>query len=82
MKLPSMIKITLLIAAAISLAASVKPATAQDLFLKDQIGEFGDSPTAQDPVTMTADFKLKTGTRSGVLNVRAQYSIRLGIFLP
>ncbi len=45
---------------------------AQDLFLQDQLGDLGGFEMVDDPVKLTGDFQLKTGTRLGVLNVRAE----------
>ena len=41
-----------------------------DLFLKNQLGEF--ESDVDEPVTFSADFKIKTGTRQGVLYVTAE----------
>ena len=60
---------------------NLKTAAAQDdLFLKNQIGDFGDVPPAEDPVTMSADFKIKTGSRMGMLNVRAEIDPKWHVF--
>ena len=42
----------------------------QDLFLKEQFGESGEE--VQDPVALSAKFKVKTGTRQGILEVTAE----------
>lgn len=52
-------------------AAVEANANAQDLFLKDQIDDFGNIPV-DDPVTMSSEFKIITGKRTGMLEVTAE----------
>lgn len=79
MKLPTLIKFILLFAAVCLFANNAAPAVAQDLFLKDQIGDFGAVP-AGDPVTMSTEFKLKTGSQTGVLSVTAVIDPKWHVF--
>lgn len=66
-------KFMLVIMAAFVLAVSASTSVAQDdLFLQDQLGGFGDPNASTDPVKLFADFKMKTGTNQGVLNVTAE----------
>ncbi|MFK7768817.1 MAG: protein-disulfide reductase DsbD family protein [Mariniblastus sp.] len=65
--------------AIIGLAIAANPAhSAQDLFLKDQFGDTGGE--LEDPVSLSAEFKIKTGTRQGILNVQADIDPAWHIF--
>lgn len=61
-------KFTVLLVVA-TLAGVLSTSSAQELFLAKKIGNFGNVPQVGDPVSATAEFKLKTGERAGVLNV-------------
>ncbi len=44
----------------------------QDLFLQEPFGDLGSEVADNDkPVTLTGDFKIKSDTRLGILNLRA-----------
>ena len=58
---------------------SDSPAFAQDLFLKDQIGDFGNIPN-DDPVAMTSSFKIVKGKQRGILSVTATIAPNWHVF--
>lgn len=71
---------TLILAAAMLMAFAIRGADtlAQDLFLQDQIGDFG--IPVDDPVTLTSEFKIKTGKRVGMLDVTAEIAPNWHVF--
>jgi suppressor for copper-sensitivity B len=67
------VRISNLLLLAIFLVASQSSTTlAQELFLQDQFGDLtASTENLQDPVSLSGEYKLKTGTRLGVLNLTA-----------
>lgn len=57
--------------ALIALVVSTTTVAQDDLFLKNQIGDFGNIPPVDDPVEFSASFQLKTGTQQGVVSLTA-----------
>lgn len=64
----------------VAFAGLLTPSTAQELFLGKKIGDFGSIPQVGDPVSLSAEFKIKTGQRAGVLNVTAEIDSDWHIF--
>ncbi|MFT5300942.1 MAG: suppressor for copper-sensitivity B [Mariniblastus sp.] len=60
-----------LLALAMVFGSSASPAAAQDLFLQEELGNFGNIPFG-DPVTITSEFKITKGGQRGVLSVTAE----------
>ena len=62
-----------------SIQMSASPAQAQDLFLKDKIGDFGNIPS-DDPVEMSSTFKIVKGKTKGILRVTAEIQPNWHVF--
>ena len=73
------LKTAFLFAVAVSFSVGAAALGQDDLFLKNQIGDFGNVPI-DDPVTMSAEFKLIRGKQTGVLKVTAQIAPNWHIF--